>query len=288
MSTTESPRILFVDDEPGIRATLPRILELHGFQVSVASTVPEALAAIHSAEFDVLLTDLNIGEPGDGFTVVSAMRRTQPRAVTIIITGYPAFETALQAIRKQVDDYVVKPTNVEQLVFSIRTRLSSKQPHRPLQLKRVAMLLLENREEIIQHWFSMVEGDPEIAAIPMSPEERADHIPALLSRLVYMLEQQPAIVTPDALLAAAEHGRTRRRQGYSIPMIVNETRLLRRSICDMVQNHLLTVDISYIIPDLVHVGDGLDAHIKASIEAYLNEAVTPADAGAQHPRRFGT
>ena len=84
--------ILFVDDEPGIRDTLPAILEQHGFQVTVAATVPEALHAITTGKFDVLISDLNIGAAGDGFTVVSAMRRTQPDCVNFILTGYPAFE----------------------------------------------------------------------------------------------------------------------------------------------------------------------------------------------------
>src|SRR4051812_41551871 len=103
------PRLLFVDDEASIRLTLPALLEMHGFEVTSCASVAEALTCMQKGQFDVLLSDLNIGEAGDGFTVVSAMRRSQPNAVTIIITGYPAFETALQAIRRQVDDYVVKP-----------------------------------------------------------------------------------------------------------------------------------------------------------------------------------
>src|ERR1700681_4404416 len=72
---TMATRILFVDDEAGIRKTLQIILEQHGFQVTAAATVPEALEHLNHATFDVLLSDLNIGQPGDGFTVVSAMRR---------------------------------------------------------------------------------------------------------------------------------------------------------------------------------------------------------------------
>ena len=102
-------RVLFVDDESAIRVTLPAILEMRGFEVTVAATVPEALDAIRSKTFDVLLSDLNIGEPGDGFTVVSAMRRTQPNCRTIILTGFPDFDKALRSIREQADDYVVKP-----------------------------------------------------------------------------------------------------------------------------------------------------------------------------------
>src|SRR4051812_11365754 len=109
------PRVLFVDDEPGIRTTLAAILEMHGFDVTTKGSVSEALKAIQKDSYDVLLTDLNIGQPADGFTLVSAMRRTQPLAVNVIITGYPAFETALHAIRAQVDDYFVKPADPEEL-----------------------------------------------------------------------------------------------------------------------------------------------------------------------------
>jgi len=55
-------RVLFVDDESAIRVTLPAILEMRGFEVAVAATVPEALDAIRSQKFDVLLSDLNILE----------------------------------------------------------------------------------------------------------------------------------------------------------------------------------------------------------------------------------
>src|SRR5437868_4551877 len=104
---------------------------MHGYEVSAAATVAEALKIMNEKSFDVLLTDLNIGQPGDGFTVTSAMRRTQPDAVTIIITGFPAFETALQAIREQVDDYVVKPADVDKLVSCIEDKLQHRQSHRP-------------------------------------------------------------------------------------------------------------------------------------------------------------
>src|ERR1700745_3775262 len=145
---SEPVRILFVDDEPAIRMSLPEILRLHGFQVTSAATVGEAVQAIAAQEFDVLISDLNIGNPGDGFTVVSAMRRTQPDCVTLILTGYPAFETALQAIRSQVDDYLIKPAPVEMLVSAIEKKLQERQPHHPIELKRVPQLLRENAEHI--------------------------------------------------------------------------------------------------------------------------------------------
>src|SRR5512138_3165469 len=122
VSGTKKFCVLFVDDEPNIRLTLPAILRMHNFEVTAVATVADALAKISEDRFDVLIADLNIGEPGDGFTVVSAMRRTQPDAVTIIMTGFPAFETALEAIRSQVDDYVVKPATIDRLVEVIQRK----------------------------------------------------------------------------------------------------------------------------------------------------------------------
>src|SRR5437899_3248745 len=64
----EGTRILFVDDEENIRLTLSAVLNSVGFSVTTAASVPEALQFIGSTKFDVVISDLNIGEPADGFT----------------------------------------------------------------------------------------------------------------------------------------------------------------------------------------------------------------------------
>src|SRR5260370_23048780 len=83
------PRVLFVDDEESIRLTLGLYLESEGMAVTTAATVPEALKLITQQSFDVLIADLNGGQSGDGFTLVSAMRKTQPDAVTFLFARYP-------------------------------------------------------------------------------------------------------------------------------------------------------------------------------------------------------
>src|ERR1700760_4493478 len=163
-------RILFVDDEASIRLTLPAILKMHGFEVRTEGTVSDALSAIREDRFEVLIADLNIGMPGDGFTVVSAMRRTQPDAVTIILTGYPAFETALEAIRSQVDDYAVKPADIEELVQVIEEKLQHRVPRRPLQRKRVATILRENTETIANSLLVGLRKLPEIAELNLDDQ----------------------------------------------------------------------------------------------------------------------
>jgi CheY-like chemotaxis protein len=119
-------RVLFVDDEPSIRATLPVILRKHGFEVTVAGSVQESLDKIRNQEFDLLLCDLNIDREGDGFKVVRAMRETNPLCVAIIITGYPTLESAIEGIHHALDDYVLKPTNTSTLVAMMGERLMAK------------------------------------------------------------------------------------------------------------------------------------------------------------------
>src|SRR5580658_9424091 len=137
-------RLLFVDDEPAIRITLPAILKQKGFDVMTAASVPEALNLMNAEKFEVLISDLNIGEPGDGFTVVSAMRRVQPEACTFILTGYPDLETAIQAVRSQVDDYFSKPLHIDRLLGAINAlRSGRKPPDKSLPTRKVAQLLRE-------------------------------------------------------------------------------------------------------------------------------------------------
>lgn len=122
----DQKRILFVDDEPSIRLTLPPILEENGFVVTTAASVAEAISRIQASRYDVLLSDLNVGEDGDGFLVVGAMREAQPNCVVLILTGYPGFESAIHALRHKVDDYLVKPADVDSMIALIRTKIAQR------------------------------------------------------------------------------------------------------------------------------------------------------------------
>ena len=133
--------MLFVDDEPGILLTTSAILRSDGYQVKAVGTVRDALSEIASSKFNLLISDLNIGSPSDGFTVVSAMRRTQPDCVTLIVTGFPGFETALKALQTQVDDYLIKPVPPPTLLAVIEQKLRAREPHRVADTKRVSQII---------------------------------------------------------------------------------------------------------------------------------------------------
>ncbi|MBV9087363.1 MAG: response regulator [Acidobacteriaceae bacterium] len=262
--------MLFVDDETTIRATLPRILEMHGFEVTSAASVPEALDAIHSRQFDLLLADLNIGHAGDGFTLISAMRRTQPECVNIIITGYPDFQAALEAIRAQVDDFVVKPTDTEELVALLKRMVGTHRAERALPRKRVAELLKENAGAVVANWLKAVDNNSEVNAVTLSTEERKDHLPEMLAELIERLQKHPEETTQEQMRAAALHGLSRRQHDYSAVMVVEETRELERVIFAMLQANLLSLDVSQLIPDMVRISDSLQKQLRESLRAYLN------------------
>jgi ActR/RegA family two-component response regulator len=270
-------RILFVDDEEGIRITLPAILQAQGFQVRVAATVAEALVEISSREFDVLISDLNIGNPGDGFTVVSAMRRTQPNCVSFILTGYPAFETALQALRSQVDDYLLKPTDVQKLVGLIRTKLSDRRPYSPSTLKRVSTVLRDSSPTITEEVLRRLSAIPAVAALPLSDSDLVDHVPEMIRQIAAQLDSsEPGKPTEKLIRSAYEHGQLRRKQKYSVPMLVDDTSLVDKVVYEVVQSHLLALDLSFLITDLKGFNQGLQAALKESIRAFLQPEAAAA------------
>jgi DNA-binding NtrC family response regulator len=103
------PRVLVVDDDEAVRMMMQEGLQRDGFEVVTASNVSDALRYIATEKFDVLLSDLHMPLAGDGFTVVSAMRHTHPKALTVVLSGYPALDEAMAAILSQADEIVVKP-----------------------------------------------------------------------------------------------------------------------------------------------------------------------------------
>ena len=258
-------RMLFVDDEPSIRLTLPAILRMHGHTVEVAATVSEALAAIQANRFDVLISDLNIGNPGDGFTVVSAMRRIQPECVTLILTGYPGFESALQAIRSQVDDYLVKPTQVERLVETIERKLTERTPHKPIPMRRVAEILQDCHADVVER---------AIAELASENRSRNDAWRRILSKLLhaFIVGLKP-VSQRESLVQGAAYGVARREQGATIDDIFEEFRALERAVYEVVQENLLAVDVSNLVPDLRIFNDHVQLVLRQAVNAYLSHRI---------------
>src|ERR1700676_130220 len=123
------PRILLAEDDEAVRDMLREALERDGFEVVAVGSVREALQSIATQSFDLLLSDLHMPHAGDGFAVVSAMRHTHPRAVTLVLSGYPAIEDVIAAIRVQADEILVKPIEIAVLRSIVRAKLTNATEH---------------------------------------------------------------------------------------------------------------------------------------------------------------
>ena len=106
--------ILVVDDEANVASTIRAILQLDGYDVVAATSGTEALRVLRTREFDVVLTDLRLGDV-DGIEIVRTVHRSSPETAAIMLTGYASLESAVAALRAGAYDYLMKPSDVEEL-----------------------------------------------------------------------------------------------------------------------------------------------------------------------------
>jgi CheY-like chemotaxis protein len=235
-----------------------------------ATNVAEALKQIATQRFDVLITDLHMPEPGDGFAVVTAMRHSQPHVLTIVCSGFPDVQKAMAAILLQADEILVKPFPVEQLAALIDKGMLTPRPSPSLSKEGVASILDRDRAITIQRWLSRVEQITELAALPLAAKERTEYLPAMIGSITARLRAERAIEAMDcASPTAVAHGQLRYRQGYTAPLIVQESRILQVCIFETIQRNLSTVDFSAVLPDIMIIADEVDCQLKQAIESFL-------------------
>ena len=263
------PKILLVDDTPAALSTLQAALALNGFEVVTAVGVNDALQRIAAEKFDVLISDLHMPESGDGLTVVSAMRNAHPAAVTLVYSGYPEMEEASKAILLQADQILLKPLHVHDLVKVVRQNLATGSKTTRKATASVATILQSDTALIIDAWLDRVQKHGALMALPLSSEERTGHLPLLLGDLITRLHASKGVNGKHLDSTAAQaHGRLRRQQGYSAPLIVEESRLLQVSIFQVLQDNLARVDFSLVLVDVMTIADEVDSQLCQAMQAF--------------------
>jgi DNA-binding NtrC family response regulator len=102
-----------------IRAMLPVILRRYGIAVTVDAIVAEG----HSANRKPGIRPASLRSEGDGYEVVRAMQNLNPTCVPMILTAYPAVESAVEGIHLRINDYIIKPSNADALVALLAEKL---------------------------------------------------------------------------------------------------------------------------------------------------------------------
>ena len=270
-------KVLVVDDNEALRTMLLPALEGYGFRVTTAANVGDALHLIDTEPFDVLLSDLQMPGAGDGYTVVSAMRHKNPDALTLVQSGYPALDEAMNAILLQADEVLLKPMSIPALVALIRDRSTNRTVRKVTNTERVATILERESATTIAEWLSRVNADKDIVQLPLSDEHRTGHLPQFLSELVHRLRVPRSLGTQQTSDCAIQHGKARHAQGYSIPMIVEESRILQVSIFNTLQKNLRSVDFSLLLTDVMTIADECDSQLKQTIISFT-ESISSAAA----------
>jgi DNA-binding NtrC family response regulator len=118
-------RILVVDNDPEMLSLLERHLAGEGHAVVTARSGREALAALKSAEFGVVLTDLVMDEV-DGLALLRAALEAQPGARVILMTAFGSLETAIEAMRQGAYDYLTKPFKLGEASLAVQRALEDR------------------------------------------------------------------------------------------------------------------------------------------------------------------
>ncbi len=273
MATAElliSHRVLIVDDDESMRNVMTATLGRKGFNVVAATNVPDALKLITTQNFDALITDLHMPNPGDGFTVVSAMRHAQPGALILLVSGYPDVQSAMAALLLEPDEILVKPFETGRLADLLRGKIANRLPAARLEKQRVAVILQRSAGWIIEDWLSRVKKSNDLNHLDLCDEERTGHLAKLVEDLVARLTV-PFAATLQGVFseAAVAHGRLRYQQGYTAEMLVYESRVLQVTLFGTLHNNLNCLDFSLLLPDVMTIADEVDAQLTQTIGSYM-------------------
>src|SRR5579864_1437373 len=266
-------RVLLVDDDEAVRDMMTMTLEGYGFKVTAATNVTESLKLITTEAFDVLITDLHMPNPGDGFTVVTAMRHSQPNALTLLVSGYPDVQSAMGAILLEADEIMVKPFDVRKLVDLIREKMLTRQPVARVEKQRVAAILHRCIASVVGDWLARARQSSELNHLSLSDDERTGHLSKLVEDLVARLSNPSASAKDsDAAVsdAAIAHGKLRYQQGYTPAMLVHESRILQVTLFETLQTNLILLDFSLLLPDVMTIADEVDAQLTQSMDSYMS------------------
>ena len=278
-TTPPSHRVLLVDDDDAVRTMMSLTLEHKGFEVASAANVTEALKLITTESFDVLITDLHMPSPSDGFAVITAMRHIQPKALTLLVSGYPDVKSAMDAILLEADEILVKPFETKTLADLVHDKLLTRAHTVPTPKERVAAILRRCSALIVEDWLAKVKESKELSLVRLSDQECTGYLPKLIDDLILRL-RSPHIPVQDGdsicSAAAVAHGKMRRAQGYTPAMLVHDSRILQVTLFGTLQKNLSALDFSVLLPDVMTIADEVDSQLTQAMDGYTSVAATAA------------
>ena len=125
--------LLLVDDDPYILEGIGEDLESNGYQVTRASSGESAVELLGASHFDLVITDL-VMESTDGIQVLKKTKELNSNIQVIILTGFGDVDSAIEALRSQADDFLLKPCESQEMLFRVKNCLEKQELTRKINL----------------------------------------------------------------------------------------------------------------------------------------------------------
>src|ERR1035438_6470137 len=152
-----------------------------------------------------------------------------------------------------------------------QTAQRSHEKSQPTSIESVAAILTRCKTPLIADWLTRTKKTPQLNHLHLSDDERTGYLPKLIDDLVVRLgrpklpdKDSDAIASP----AAIEHGKLRRKQGYSSAMLIHESRILQVTIFGTLHENLSTLDFNLLLPDVMIIADEVDAQLTQTMDAF--------------------
>lgn len=197
-----SAQLLVVDDDRGVRSALRVNLTKAGHAVTLATSVDEALQALRSSPFDLVITDVKM--PGEnGLSLLARVREAWVDTPVIVMTGYGSVQDAVSAMKAGASDYIIKPVEKAELLLLV---------DRALQTRALRAELIALRQEVEDKY-----GFDNIIGTSDAMVRLYEDISAVAASSATVLLHGPT-GTGKELLAHAIHYHSGRRSSPLVPV----------------------------------------------------------------------
>jgi hypothetical protein len=169
---------------------------------------------------------------------------------------------------ESTDQFPPRLTDGETLMTKTVTERSNDNGTPAVQTESVADILERELKNVIHEWMALVEKQEDLMSIALSYEDRTGHLPALLREIILRLRLSAGTKAPVSV-AASHHGDLRRKQGYSVAMVVEESRLLQVCLFTTLHKNTNRIEYSKLLPNVVTIADEVDAQLKQQMLRYM-------------------
>ena len=135
-------------------------------------------------------------------------------------------------------------------------------------LASVSVILKRELDSTIKEWLRHVKLVPALIAIPLTDAERTGHLPKLFADVLTRLRLARGAEPPLSITASA-HGKLRFSQGYSVPMLVEESRIFQVTTFGTLHLHQNELDQNRVLSDVIIIADEADRQLTESVDSFI-------------------